>query len=125
RVSTASSPTLDLVKDSFQAYLNQTEPEMTHLTSARRTIAGGISHQILLVTGHRLRDFSPDLLHSTTDDAFYNVCPLCKANHISRALRHQESSSLECPSCQRTYAVIAADTQGHFHNVNEFLTGYQ
>ena len=125
RVSSASGPTLDLVRDSFHPYLHQTEPEMTHLTSALRPVAGGISHQVLLVTGHRLRDFSPDLLHRTTDDAFFNVCPLCQASHISRAMRHQESSSLECPSCQRTYAVIAADTQGQFHYVNEYLTGYQ
>jgi hypothetical protein len=95
------------------------------MASARRTITGGISHQVFLVTGHRLRDFSPDLLHRTKDDAFYNVCPLCKTSHISRAMRHQESSSLECPSCRRTYAVIAADTDGQFHYVNEYLTGYE
>lgn len=125
RVSSATGPTLDLVRDSFHDYLHQTEPEMTHIASARKTIAGGISHQVYLVTGQRLREFSPDLLHRTTDDAFYNVCPLCKSSHISRAMRHQESSSLECPSCRRTYAVIAADTQGQFHYVNEYLTGYE
>jgi hypothetical protein len=125
RVSSATGPTLDLVRDSFHDYLHQTEAEMTHMASARRTITGGISHQVFLVTGHRLRDFSPDLLHRTKDDAFYNVCPLCKTSHISRAMRHQESSSLECPSCRRTYAVIAADTDGQFHYVNEYLTGYE
>jgi hypothetical protein len=91
----------------------------------RRSSAGGMAHQVLFVTGQRLRDFSPDLLHRTTDDAFYNICPLCNTSHISRAMRHQESSSLECPSCHRTYAVIAADTQGQFHYVNHYLTGYQ
>ena len=88
---------------------------MTHLASVRRSTTGGMAHQVLLVTGRRLREFSPNLLHQTSDDAFYNICPLCKSSHISRAMRHQESSSLECPSCHRTYAVIAADTSGHFH----------
>jgi hypothetical protein len=125
RVSSASGATLDFVRDSFHSYLQQVEPEMTHMACARRASVGGISNQVLLVTGQRLQDFTPDLLHRTQDEAFYNVCPLCKTSHISRAMRHQESSSLECPSCQRTYAVIAADTRGRFHYVNQYLTGYQ
>jgi predicted transglutaminase-like cysteine proteinase len=124
-VSAASGPTLDFVKDSLTDSLNKIAPEMTHLASVRRSTTGGMAHQVLLVTGRRLREFSPNLLHQTSDDAFYNVCPLCKSSHISRAMRHQESSSLECPSCHRTYAVIAADTSGHFHYVNHYLTGYQ
>lgn len=125
RVSSASGPTLSYVKESLAEALNKLEPETTHLASVRCSTAGGIAHQVLLVSGQRLRPFSPELLHQTTDNAFHNVCPLCKTNHISRALRHQESSSLECPSCHRTYAVIAADTQGRFHYVNHYLTGYQ
>ncbi len=31
---------------------------------------------------------------------------------------------LECPDCRRTYAVVATGTDGKFHYVNEFLTGY-
>lgn len=125
RVSSATGPTLDFVKESLMEGLNSTEPEMTHLTSVRRSSAGGMSHHVLLVTGRRLREFAPNLLHETTDDAFYNLCPLCKTSHISRAIRNQESSSLECPSCHRIYAVVAADTGGRFHYINQYLTGYQ
>jgi hypothetical protein len=125
RVSSASGPTLDYVKNLLTDALDKLEPETTHLASVRCATAGGMAHQVLLVSGQRLRPFSPELLHQTTDNAFYNVCPLCKTSHISRAMRHQESSSLECPSCHRTYAVIAADTHGRFHFVNQYLTGYQ
>jgi predicted transglutaminase-like cysteine proteinase len=125
RLCAASAPTLDLVKENFYSHLQQTDSPMTHLACATRSSAGGISRQVLLVTGQRLRDFTPELMHRTTDDAFFNICPHCKTSHISRAQRHQESSSLECPSCQRPYAVIAADTQGRFHYANEYLTGYQ
>ena len=32
--------------------------------------------------------------------------------------------SLECPNCHRPYAMLAVDTKGRYHYVNEYLTGY-
>ncbi len=124
-VTTSTNPALDRVRENFQTHLDNLDPSMTHLACALRSSAGGIATQVLLLSGQRLRDFSPDLLHRTGDEAFFHVCPHCRASHISRVQRHQESSTLECPSCHRAYAVIAADTQGRFHYVNEYLTGYQ
>ena len=125
KLTTATAPTLDQVKSNFLTHLDELDPAMTHLACAFRASAGGISSQVLMVSGQRLQDFSPELLHATSDESFYHVCPHCEKGHISRLQRHQESSTLECPSCLRAYAVIAADTRGRFHYVNDYLTGYQ
>ena len=124
-VTTATAPSLDMVRDNFHDYLQSTEKEMTHLTTVLRSTTAGMAHQALIVSGQRLLDFSPELLHETTHNAFFNTCPHCKKSHISRAQRHQESSTLECPHCDRAYAVIASDLQARYRYANEFLTGYQ
>ncbi len=124
-LTTSTGPTLEQTRTHLLKHLDQLASEMTHLACAFRASAGGIASQVLLISGQRLRDFSPDLLHTTKDESFYHVCPHCHNGHISRLQRHLESSTLECPSCLRAYAVIAADTGGRFHYVNEYLTGYQ
>lgn len=124
-LTTATGPTLEQTKAHLRQHLDRLPAEMTHLACAFRASAGGIASQVLLVAGQRLRDFSPELLHTTQDESFYHVCPHCQTGHISRLQRHLESITLECPSCLRAYAVIASDTRGRFHYVNEFLTGYQ
>jgi len=124
-VASASAPTLDALKIHLHVNMESQKAEMTHMACVVLPIAGGISHRAILLTGQRLQDFRPEALHRTDDVAFFNTCPHCKANHISRAERQKESFSLECPSCKLNYALVASDTRGRFHYANEFLTGYQ
>jgi predicted transglutaminase-like cysteine proteinase len=49
---------------------------------------------------------------------------VCGHKHICKVSNKQRSMTLECPSCKKNYAVIAADSLGRFRYVNEFLTGY-
>jgi predicted transglutaminase-like cysteine proteinase len=124
-IATATAPSLSELRNHLLENVEAQKPEMTHMACVVLPIMGGISHRAVLVTGQRLHDFSPEKLHQTSDVAFFNTCPHCKAQHISRAERQKESFSLECPSCNLTYALVASDTRGRFHYANEFLTGYQ
>jgi len=123
-VCVASGPTLRALLDQFQDFCQKTQPEMTHLGCALRKTAGGLAQQALLVVGHRLQDFSPEVLSQTQEDAFFSRCLHCQHPHIVRVSRQQHSLGLECPQCRRSYAVVAADHEGRFRYVNEFLTGY-
>ncbi len=123
-VCSASGPTLRALLDQFQDFSQKTQPEMTHLGCVVRDSMGGLSRQALVVVGQRLQDFGPEVLTQTKDDAFFSRCLHCEHPHIVRISREQHSLGLECPQCRRTYAVVAADENGRFRYVNEFLTGY-
>ncbi len=123
-ICTANGPTLKTLLDEFQSFTEKTPLEMTHLGCAVRSSAGGLNQQALIILGHRLIDFSPESLADRKEDAFFSKCTHCKHPHVVRISRQQSSLGLECPSCRRTYAVVAADMSGKFRYVNEFLTGY-
>lgn len=122
---TASRPDADQLLGEFQPFSQKTEKEMTHFACLLKSSPGGLSRTCVVVVGQRLEDFSPEQLNSSTTDAFFNVCALCGHPHICKVSHQQSSQTLECPSCNRTYAVVAADSHGKFRYVNEFLTGYQ
>ena len=123
-VCTANGPTLKTLLEQIQDLAGKSTPEMTHLGCAVRSSVGGLNMQVLVVIGQRLADFSPEILSERKEDAFFSRCLHCKHPHVVRVSRQQHSLGLECPSCRRTYAVVAADHTGHFRYVNEFLTGY-
>lgn len=123
-VCTVSGPTLHALLDQFHEFTQKTDPLMTHLVSAVRKGIGGLSYHALLVVGQRLDDFGPEVITTSREDAFFSVCPHCRHPHVVRIARQQHSLGLECPQCRRTYAVVAADNQGRYRYVNEFLTGY-
>lgn len=125
KVCTASSATLESLPGQFDSFAKESEPEMTHLACATFPTAGGLGTGALMVIGQRLEDFSPERIPQGHDAAFFSRCPLCEYPHICRVTGQKNSMSLECPNCKRTYAVIAADSQGRFRYVNEFLTGYE
>jgi hypothetical protein len=124
-VCAASSPSLRELLQRFHNYSQRAQPEMTHMAVVLRPRASGLMNEALLVLGQRLRDFSPEALTQSKDDEpFYSTCVHCKQPHFMKLSRAQRSMALECPKCHRKYAVIAADSAGRFHYVNEFLTGY-
>lgn len=124
-VCVAGGATADIMLDHFQEHLKNLDPQMTHFACTLQSSIGGLSNQALLVTGQRLRDFTPELLDRTTEPAFFHVCPHCQNQHVSKAMRDQDTTTMECPSCNRTYAVVATGTDGKHRNVNEFLSGYE
>lgn len=123
-VCTASGPTLRVLLDQFQDFSQRPQPEMTHMGCVVRKSAGGLGRQALIVVGERLKNFSPEVVTQTKDEAFFSRCPHCNFAHIVRVKGQLHSLGLECPKCRRTYAMVAADEAGHFRYVNEFLTGY-
>lgn len=123
-VCSVSGPSMKLLLDQFQEFSQTPEPAMTHLACAVREASGGLTQQAILVVGQRLQDFSPETLAQTREEAYFSTCLHCQHPHIVRVTQHQNSLGLECPECRRTYAVVAADEDGKFRYVNEFLTGY-
>lgn len=123
-VCSASSPSLRELLQRFHEYAHRAQPEMTHMAVALRPRASGLMHEALLVLGQRLRDFTPEALSQSSEEPFFSSCVHCKQPHFMKLSRAQRSMALECPKCRRKYAVIAADSTGHFRYVNEFLTGY-
>jgi len=124
-VSSASRPSpTDLIHE-FASFAQKTESEMTHFGFVVVPSSGGLTQRGLIVVGQRLDDFSPEILQSSQTDAFFNTCNHCGHPHICRVSNKQRSMTLACPSCTKTYAVVAADTHGRFRYVNEFLSGYK
>lgn len=123
-VCAASSPSLRELVQRFHEYAHRAQPEMTHMAVALRPRASGLMHEALLVLGQRLQDFTPEALSKSADEPFFSCCVHCKQPHFMKLSRAQRSLALECPKCRRKYAVIAADRNGRFRYVNEFLTGY-
>ena len=123
-VCSASSPSLRELLQRFHEYSHRAQPEMTHMAIALRPRASGLMNEALLVLGQRLHDFTPEALSLSGDVPFFSTCVHCKQPHFMKLSRAQRSMALECPKCHRKYAVIAADSAGRFHYVNEFLTGY-
>lgn len=111
--------------NSLHEFAQVTKPEASHIGITLKQ-TGPMSLTCLIAIGERLRDFSPEALSQSgrSTDYFHSVCASCGYQHICRVSALQRSQSLECPSCGRTYAVIAADSRGRFRYVNEFLTGY-
>ena len=123
-VWTAGSPTSKAMLEEFQSFAEKTAPEMTHLGCAVRPSVGGLSQQAIVIIGQRLNDFGPEALTQKREDSYFSRCLHCKHPHVVRVGHKQHSLGLECPSCRRTYAVVASDRRGRFRYVNEFLTGY-
>lgn len=124
-VCTATRPNPDDLFQEFRPFSQKTDREMTHFGCMLKNAAGGLSQTCLVVVGQKLEDFSPEQLNARKTDAFFNVCSLCGHPHVCRVSYEQRSLTLECPSCARTYAVVASDSHGNYRYVNEFLSGYQ
>jgi hypothetical protein len=123
-VCTASGPTLRMLLNQFQNFTERPQPEMTHIGCVIRKSVGGLARQALLVIGHRLQSFSPEIITRSKDEVFFSRCPHCSYPHVVRIAGQLHSLGLECPKCRRAYAMVAADEAGRFRYVNEFLTGY-
>lgn len=121
----ATRPDIEQLLGEFQPFMQKSEKEMTHFACIVKPGPGGLSRVSLVVVGQRLEDFAPEKISAQTTDSYFNVCSLCGHPHICRVEFQQSSQTLECPACNRTYAVIASDSHGRFRYVNEFLTGYQ
>ncbi|MBX7207480.1 MAG: transglutaminase-like domain-containing protein [Verrucomicrobiaceae bacterium] len=124
-VCVATKPDPEELLHEFRPFSEKSSKEMTHFACMLKASAGGLSKTCLAVIGQRLEDFSPEALNARKADAFYNVCPHCSFPHVCRVSYQQHSLIMDCPSCGRTYAVVAVDSSGKFRYVNEFLTGYE
>ncbi|MCB1226081.1 MAG: transglutaminase domain-containing protein [Verrucomicrobiales bacterium] len=125
-VGSASGTSLQALRSGYAGFVETPHAEpYTHMGFAMRETAAGLGREAVLMLVRRLRDFKPELLHQAGDTAFYAECQHCQHGHALRAPPTDSSSTLECPKCGRIYAVVATDSEGRSHYVNEFLTGYQ
>ena len=118
-----SSQLVDLIQE-FQDFCATVDRKMTHVAIHTRRVAGGLGYQGIIVVGEKLADFSPELLSQRQTDTYFTQCPHCNYEHACKVSLDQRGINLECPKCQRSYGVLAADAHGKFRYVNEFLIGF-
>jgi hypothetical protein len=109
----------------FQDAAKDSGPLCEHLAVLVREQRGAFGFEALVVVGQRLDDFTPAALNTHKTDTFFSTCPHCNKPHACKISMAQRGLSLDCPSCKRDYGVLSPDTQGHYHWVSDFLTGYQ
>jgi len=123
---TAFGLTEEGLMQKVEGWQSASENVMSHISIAICPGKLGVGWHAYMVTGQRLPDFSPEALTATDPQAtFFDRCSLCGHGQSCEIPRHTRSLSLTCPNCNRIYAVLAADSQGRFRYMNEFLTGYQ
>ncbi len=121
---TAKSGNLQDLLGEFQDFSTKIDRESTHVAIHLTRLRAGLGYAGLVLTGRRLQDLTPELLTEQKTDTFFSTCPHCNFQHACKILLDQRGINLECPSCKLSYGVLAADEQGKFRYVNEFLTGY-
>jgi predicted transglutaminase-like cysteine proteinase len=104
-------------------WTKHTENKFTHLAIVARKRPARLGFECVIVAGRRLEDFRPEDL-VIGHDQFYVTCPLCHHSQTCEVPPLMRTISLECPNCRRPYAMLAVDTKGRYHYVNEYLTGY-
>lgn len=122
-VCTLQSPSVDDLLQKASEWSSQTEKSFTHCAVVARPKPTRIGFDCIIATGQRLDDFHPgELTRGQTH--FYITCPLCRRGQACEVSPRMRSVSLDCPHCHRPYAMLAVDTKGRYHYVNEYLTGY-
>jgi hypothetical protein len=120
----AGSNQLKSLVGELDDFISQLEPETTHIAAYIVKAPAGLGYKALVVAGQKLTDFSPEALSERKVDVFFSKCPHCSNEHACRISSEQRGINLECRKCSRSYGVLAADENGQFRYVNEFLTGY-
>jgi hypothetical protein len=98
--------------------------ELSHLSVALKPGWGGIGTGVTVVAGTRLPVLSAEALADAQQSRFYTTCLLCRKGQPCQISREARMFQLRCQHCLKVYGSMAADTQGKYHAVNEFLTGY-
>ncbi len=117
------SPSTGGLAAQLGGWADQANAGFTHEAIVARPRLAMLGFECVIVLGTRLPDFSPEAL-GEGGDKFFSVCSICGKGQGCQIPKRTRSFSLDCPHCERTYAVLAADTNGRFRYVNEYLTGY-
>jgi hypothetical protein len=120
----SNSATADGLLQQISSWPDLNTHGLTHVAAVAQQGAFGLGWSITVLVGQRLPLFTPEALGDPKQEKFYSICGLCGKGQACQIPRHLRSLSLECPQCQRIYAMVAADTHGQFRYVNEYLTGY-
>lgn len=124
RVVQTSSVFADGVLGNIGAWPDAKVPELTHLCVVVTPGKYGIGHEVTVLAGARLPLFSPEALSDPKQTKFYNTCTLCSHGQPCQIPPNVRAFKLRCEACRQIYAMLAADSEGKFRYVNEFLTGY-
>jgi hypothetical protein len=111
----------DGVLDCVDRWKEASTRELTHLAVVVRPGAFGIGSRVTMVAGQRLPDLTPAALANGKQSLFYSVCTLCGKGQPCQVPQPARVFKLRCQHCQELYAMLAADSTGRFHFVNEFL----
>jgi predicted transglutaminase-like cysteine proteinase len=97
----------------------------THLTFVVIPHPNGQAQRGALVLSHREEMFTPEVLSEVRPKVQQIRCKFCKKTfRWMPTTRHLGSFVQTCLNCEHVVAMVAADNQGHYRYVNEFLTGY-
>lgn len=109
--------------DRVSEWSSHTEASYNHQAIVTTRRSAHLGFECVIVLGERLPDFKPELI-SRGHEKFFILCPFCHGGQACEIPSRMRSVSLECPRCHQPYAMLAVDTKGRFHHVNQFLTGY-
>ncbi len=121
----SGSARMETLGGEFTPFVPRIAPECNAIAVMVRKKPAHLGYEALLVTGNRIDDFTPEALSAHETEYFFSACLHCGHQHICRIAAVQRGIGMQCPECGKTYGVLAADSQGRFRYVNEFLTGYQ
>lgn len=111
----------DGVLDRIDQWSEARTENLTHLSVVVRPGLFGVGSRVTVVAGQRLPDLTPAALADGKQSLFYSVCSLCGEGQPCRIPRPSHVFKLRCQHCHELYSMLAADSAGRFHFVNEFL----
>ncbi|MBL9116890.1 MAG: hypothetical protein JNJ83_17930 [Verrucomicrobiaceae bacterium] len=80
---------------------------------------------LLLMTGLKTVEFTPENLNARIHPILATTCPSCQSRFALRSFTGGEPCNLVCPECETRFALLVADNQGAYHYVNDFLVGFE
>ena len=99
--------------------------DMDSLALYARPSAEQSAFDLLLMTGLKTVEFTPENLNARVHPILATNCPSCQSRFALRSFSGGEPCNLICPECETRFALLVADNQGAYHYVNDFLVGFE
>ena len=99
--------------------------ELTHISVAASPGFCGFGWNVTVAAGIRLPVLNPEALNDPAQSRFYTTCTLCNEGQPCQIPRNSHRFMIRCQHCNHVYAMLAADSNGRFRYVTDFLMGYK
>jgi predicted transglutaminase-like cysteine proteinase len=124
RVMQTSTLFVDGILDRIATWSEVGGKELTHFALAIQRGKYSMGWEATVLVGLKFPVLTLEALQDGKQSQFYSTCTLCQQSQPCSVPRSSQVFKLRCQHCQQVYAMVAADTKGHFRNANEFLTGF-